>query len=593
MRIFLLAAVVLAPLFQASLWLPGVGDTGVPVCLLIWLSAGLALLWLQAATGSLRLPAPLPTQVLFLSIAGIALVGLMPEQLVSGLRELVQYGLVLGFAWLIGHQFGDEWVRRVGPAVLGAATLVLAAGGASGILLERPPFDLSHAKYGALMVAGTPFLVLWLRRFDRLVLVVLPTLGVLVGLTFGNAGLILIWALILLVAARNVAPRAAPFALAGAGLALAMSWVPSSGPAPWDAVRPRFDEAHLRRIYVEDRAALLAPRRLPFGAGPGHYKDAINRLKLRLAVRPSPDENRIPRDSNNQYLLALVETGPLGALALVGLLLAAGTAPSRTQAEDGEPSRRFRSTSRTALLGLALAGLFCVILSRGTGVWLGLLLGFCTRGAASTARGFSVRALLPWFVPAGTALAALVVAARVNASAPSSETGISAVNRQAAEVLFGRAELPDRPELRVTDVDPFSEVPVEFAGIGAEAENARQFDEPWTTLRANDASGNRALGIPEKAGKGEGTAVYELRVGDDQAGTYRFRARVRWRDACGNSVGFSVGKQTGTVASQRFEEWHWVEAPRTVDLGAGTHTLTLHNLEDGIAIDHWQLDKLR
>lgn len=588
MRAWLLVVIIGAAFVQTSVALPGAGGAELPLSLLVWLPAALLLLGVQWGRGRLRLPSPQSGQILFLSLTALALLGLSPEGLGGGLRQFLQYALIVGLAWAVAHQGEDGELGPQLPALFAGAALLLMLG-ASTELLFRPPFDLSRAKYGALLIAATPFLLLFLNRLDKRALAALPAAGIIVGLTFANAGLLVIWALVLLLGTRALALRSAPFSLAAAGCALVFSIVPMPGPSAWDAVRPHYDETHLRRIYIEDRAALLAPRFHPLGAGPGQYKDTINRLKLRLQVRPSPDEFTIPKDSNNQYLLSLVELGPAGSLALIGLILAALTA--QVPPLRDEQLRQQRSATRLALLGLALSGLFCVLLSRGTSIWLGILLGLCTRNSLRTSHFPDFRALLPWATPVAVAVIAILATRRYNAPVDPEQPAASSVNQRVAAALFRTSGYEDRFRLRVVDYNPFTDTETTPDSIRREAENFDSINAPWTAVTANNTSGNRALRIPEGAGKGDGNADYSIKLSPEESGDYRFEARVRWLDACGNSLGFSVADQNGSITSSRFGQWHHLQCPLTVTLPAGEHTLRLHNLEDGILIDSWRLLK--
>lgn len=588
MRALLFTVILGAVFLQTSVVLPGTNAAELPLSLLVWAPASLLLLGLQWRRGKLRLPTPQPTQTLFLSLTALALLGLSPDTLSGGLRQFLQYALILGLAWSAAHQGEDDEMAHQAPPLFAAAALLLMLGAATGALF-LPPFDISRAKYGALLIAATPFLLLFLNRLDKRALIALPAAGLIVGFTFANAGLIVIWALVLLLGTRASARRAAPFALAGAGCALLVSVLPTPGPSAWEAVRPHYDETHLRRIYIEDRAALLAPRLHPLGAGPGQYKDTINRLKLRLQVRPSPDEFTIPKDSNNQYLLSLVELGPAGTLALLVLILAAATAHARPL--GGERQRQQRTAARLALLGLALSGLFCVLLSRGTGVWLGILLGLCTRNSLRTSHFLDLRPLLPWAVPVAVAMLAAFATLRHNTPLDPDQPIASPVNQRVAAALFHTSGYEDRSRLHVIEYNPFTDTETAPDSIRREAENCDSISAPWTEVSANEASGNRALSIPEGAGKGAGSANFKIAISPEEAGDYRFEARVRWLDACGNSLGFSVANQNGTITSSRFGQWHHLQCPLTVTLPAGEHTLRLHNLEDGILIDAWRLQK--
>ena len=100
---------------------------------------------------------------------------------------------------------------------------------------------------------------------------------------------------------------------------------------------------------------------------------------------------------------------------------------------------------------------------------------------------------------------------------------------------------------------------------------------------ANDASGNRALAVPEAAGKRGGSAEYS--IASVPAGDYRVWLRAFWRDSCSNSIGCVIAGETVLLADEIFAKWHWVGALRTISLPAGEARIRLQNTEDGVMID--------
>lgn len=120
-----------------------------------------------------------------------------------------------------------------------------------------------------------------------------------------------------------------------------------------------------------------------------------------------------------------------------------------------------------------------------------------------------------------------------------------------------------------------------------EAEDCLEVAAPFVIVPANDASGNRALMVPDGTAKGEGHAIYTVVI--PQGGNYELFARVLWQDGCGNSVRFDVGASSCVLADEVFGEWHLLRGQRRFDLQAGVTTVVVNNLEDGIRIDYWGL----
>ena len=104
-----------------------------------------------------------------------------------------------------------------------------------------------------------------------------------------------------------------------------------------------------------------------------------------LATRLVPDHVERPASSLG-FRLAGVFAYPnaLGIVAVLGLLLALGSSPTRPAALFGRPQRRRRSP-------LALA----LYLSNSRGSWIALAIGLVAAAALSPARQRVVRAFVP------------------------------------------------------------------------------------------------------------------------------------------------------------------------------------------------------
>jgi len=239
----------------------------------------------------------------------------------------------------------------------------------------------------------------------------------------------------------------------------------------------------------------------PLGAGLGRYKTTINQLRLLDTHVPHPDDRKVPTDGNCQYLVTMVEAGPAAALALVALFVGSALSVRRREGDGVWP---------LSLVSCCLAGLFCVILSRGTGVWVGALLGIAGHGApAPVPRAAWQRAALVAAV-AGTCLVVALCGA------------------------------PAKPRVVVLDdgMGDGSRAGV----IRVEAEDCSVVEPPFAVASVDDASGSRALVLPDETAKGEGKATYSVDIA--AAGTYVLSARVLWQDGCGNSVRFEVGRES-------------------------------------------------
>jgi len=127
--------------------------------------------------------------------------------------------------------------------------------------------------------------------------------------------------------------------------------------------------------------------------------------------------------------------------------------------------------------------------------------------------------------------------------------------------------------------------------LRVEAETASEVEAPFAVVSLGDASGGQGLVIPDRGGKGKGSARFEIAV--PKAGTYMLYARVYWDDGCSNSLGFHLAGQPDLVlASETYERWHTLEASHPLTLPQGELRVELQNLEDGIRLDYWGLRPL-
>ena len=124
-------------------------------------------------------------------------------------------------------------------------------------------------------------------------------------------------------------------------------------------------------------------------------------------------------------------------------------------------------------------------------------------------------------------------------------------------------------------------------GVRVEAEAFIDSTGSIVAVEANDASGNKALAIPNNTMKGVGRARYTVTV--PSAGTYALHARVAWEDGCSNSVRFEAAGKSVLLSSDVYRRWHTLQGKLTLKLAEGENEVLLHNQEDGIQVDFWGL----
>jgi hypothetical protein len=289
------------------------------------------------------------------------------------------------------------------------------------------------------------------------------------------------------------------------------------------------------RLAIERQAALRSVPIRPLGYGPGTYRESVRKARI-AADLPKPEQNRVRRDGNNQFLVHTIETGAIGAvLLLTYMLLALWRA-------------RERCDMAVALLVVLIVGLVTVFLVRGLGPLCCVLLGY--GWARSDARGG--RHLL--------AQIALIAVA----------------------VVAGLA-WPYREEVAAV---PAADLPNTQERIWAEAEAAKTISPRWRIDPEADAGGNEVLRVPLDVGKRVGSASYQLV--SPAAGRWKLWLRVRWSGGCANSILASVdGSPPVSVEDAIFGRWHWVDVhpKHTFVLPEGEFELALSNSEDDVAVD--------
>ena len=529
-----------------------------------------------------RVPTLGRMQSLFLVLFAVGIVGLPRVGMTTGAKELVQILEMTVLASFVFERAGRRnrapQVARVFAALCGAL-LVLACTNQLG----HPWIQLSHAKYAAFVILAWPFAVLAMKEAKGKVKhIVLILAALAVGLTFRHGWLILAWYVVFLASAVRFRPVALKWLLLAALLAGAATALPLYHRSnPWRALSPRHDAEHLSRFSIEAVAAVNAPRYVPLGGGAGRYKETINELKQYQPHVPHPEDLKVPRDGNNQYLLTMVEASVPAAVALLLLLLV--NLSGRGMREDAD--RDFQGARRIAVLGALLAGVTCVLVSRGSCIWLGALIGL---SIASRPQPKWLARVARLVVPAA-AIAAAAFAMQWYNRQLDPLGGISTANREVRRHLYGERGL-DSLGIRIVQLRDELETAKPEDVIEIEAEMFDTATAPFTVIRDNNASNGHATAIPQDEGKGTGKAVYTVDIPVD--GFYLLYARVYWLDGCSNSLLLEVGKSRMLLASDIFGRWHTLETKEPIRLGRGPATLTLHNVEDGVRCDTIGLRKV-
>jgi hypothetical protein len=255
-------------------------------------------------------------------MAALALgfLGMTRSGLTASLVEFVQYieiYIVSTLFFSLMVRLGNKQSVFAGLTVMHGVALVL-------IFVDPGGVGLSPAKHAMFLIVSLPFWLQWLSNAtDRLWQCSLIALeGAAFGMVTRHAGFLLVWAAVAVIYLVADARRPtsdpperatrfpAPALVAAILLAmLATLSVRPNRPSPWTPLKYRYDAEHIRRFYVEGHAALLAPRILPFGGGPGHYRETINALKLRTDHQIHPDDMTVLKDGNSQYAVMAVENG--------------------------------------------------------------------------------------------------------------------------------------------------------------------------------------------------------------------------------------------------------------------------------------------
>jgi len=544
---------------------------GLPVPTLALLAAVVLLV----VAGERGLPYLSWAQISLVCLASVGLLGLARQEWSTGVKELVQLGEIAVLAPFVYRasvrRLGWSFTIRTMACAFVALLLCLAVPQLAG---------LSARKGGMLLVLCCPFLLFALARLSSRGRRMAGALGsgVLLGLALSHGGLVLAAMVSLLVTAL-VCRRLGCMGLAGAavaGLLLASAVTPFS--SPWSALSPRWDAEHLRRGNIELLAAIRAPAVYPLGAGLGSYQAASNRLRQEVAEQPHPTDNKVPQDGNCQYAVLLVESGFAGVLGLVlflGLALVGGPR-SRVVGESPLAVFERRAALTGALAGAVACAAFGLLLSRGTGIWVGGLVGLAAMPAKGSRRFWRLAVC-------GGVVLALACGAYLGNEKSRDAGAPSWLNRQLAS-----GQGPPASPLRIATLrDPLAGA-TDARVLQIEAETALGVSPPFAVATLGDASGGKGLVIPDHRRRDSGTAYFVVQI--PQAGTYVLYARVYWEDGCSNSVRFVTADEGGvTLSSGTYGKWHTLEGSQPFNLRQGELRVGLQNLEDGIRIDYWGL----
>ena len=544
--------------------------TALPLSTLI---LGLTLVYFLARRLISTLPLLGPGQVVFLVMLSFGAFGVEQSSLPSLIKEWIQVGEILVLSVWLGQSL-DERGRVFLQKAMGCVSLlvlILAVAGLAG----RWPLKLSAYKQGLFVLAGIPFLLQWIgtdwrRGFSLLLLAV----SALLGLVLPDGGMIVVALVVWGVAFRRAGLEQKWLLASTIGVLLVVSICRVT---PWSAAGWRYDEQHLHRKSIEMLASLQAPGALPFGGGPGRYKETINQLKLLQGEVPHREETKVPQDSGNQFVVLLVESGLLAAVAF--LVFGVGRA---------WVVRREAWPVALALGGLMGGGLFALVLTRGIGIWFGLLVGMSLPSPLSVPlarRGGRLLLVGLYMLLAGT----VAFFWNQEKDLPPGQYRPSRMNCLGAFALVGSNPFVGR----VTPSLPDPLAAADEKQLRIEAESALRIKRPFCVVPNRDASGGKTLLLPVTALKGIGTVEYQLKI--PETGLYQLYGKVLWHDGCSNSLGFHFMDPAGTnlvLSSHLYGEWHVLKSPRPLRLAAGKVTLKVTNTETGVGLDYFGLDRL-
>ncbi|MCJ8332366.1 MAG: hypothetical protein HRT89_22000, partial [Lentisphaeria bacterium] len=521
-------------------------------------------------------------QILCVSLIPIGLLGMHQAELKIAVKELVQVAEIFIITWFVFASAHKHAIKKL-CHYLGYLALGIALGIVSlkiNHIYELAPFELSEARYMALLIISSPFIIQSFRHQRYISYCIFTSIAILVGLSIESGQLVICWSVTMLLSGFLLKYRAAyAVAILAASFALLSPFTDFG-----QSFSSQYSKKYMKRIAIENRAALKGPGYYPLGAGLGEYKRAVNNLKQYQDLTPSPDEFKIPRDSNNQYLLTLLESSFLAAIAYALMLIGLVYLALRKRQEE----MIYLMPAVLALISIALLSLYCNILGRGTGIWVGAMLGLVSHYLISP-RDSPKRFFIRLAIPTACCLIFLSLMMTQNTHEDKIEH-ISNLNAR----LNGEKKVvvPDKPNggRKIEVFDPWATGNTQTVEqIKIEGESYASISGSFTRLKSNNSSGNMVLSIPQKSGKAMGQANYIITV--KEAGNYDLSARVFWADGCSNSLGFDYNDSQYRISSELFNKWHILHSKKMLTLKKGENTIAIKNIEDGVLIDYFILKK--
>lgn len=579
----------LCQLTVAPSFLPGGYE--VPISLLVLLGGFLVLL----LSGKLFwIPSLNRSQGFYLATLALGLAATPREALPLAVLDVARdIALIVIAAWtfqslaereraLVGRFFG--WAC---PVLLIATALQLHA---------LPQVQISQMMMNTLALISLPFFVSVIGPHRLpLRLAGLIVVSALAGYTFSHGALILIWVLLLVLSLWRLLNRPVALILLAIMITIGVSsFYTQAEVHPWRLLKTHHevdltieqqlelgvDELHLpTRRHLEAKTSAMGLRWLPLGAGPGLYDRGIAHLDYFVEAQAYNDDTPIQPDAYNQYLVTLVEDGPLAAIAL-GLLFFFAMFHCMMLDDEfdntGEIGPAPHSVVGLSLLGVFLAASVSLVLAPGTGVWVGALLGLSLFSQLQPPRHIRLsRLLLPMLYLVGGFYAAQLLNT-VDDEDPRTWTVTSQFARAALfnddSYPFGlqQLELEDAP---ATDQLPILQQAEEWPGAAPIVAKAEAEHGAAVALTADD----------------EAAAEITATVTLPAAGRYRLATRLYWLTEAPSHLIVQTGEQQVLINGGLLHQWYLTPASALFELEAGTHTLRFQARRGHLLIDAWQL----
>jgi hypothetical protein len=227
--------------------------------------------------------------------------------------------------------------------------------------------------YGAFIAIAMPFLFaqsLWLwRRSPALIMTMLCFGGALLTFTSVWAAMGLLFGLVFVGGILGHRHRSTALLLAAIPILLLWDAPSQLRQNRIDSLRVSSPTQKVKKQFIEWYAAagtsLPRHRQLATGAGPGNYQFNIGSYYNRL-----PNEEKMPPDSNNLYLVQTVAIGVLGVATLFWMFLHFARQAWLTRS----PDRWLAGATLASLVVFAWINIFHAAIVRGTGVVIAFIL---------------------------------------------------------------------------------------------------------------------------------------------------------------------------------------------------------------------------